>query len=54
MLMNILFFFFQTCSVIRFIFEISAQVVDYISHLSWLLLIIHRIRFLFSILLKSS
>jgi hypothetical protein len=53
MLMNILFYFLRTCFVIRWIFEVSAQVVDYIGHLSWLLLIIHRIRFLFSILSRS-
>jgi hypothetical protein len=45
-------FFMRTCFAIRWIFEVSTHMVDYIGPLSWLLLIKHGINFLFSIFYK--
>jgi hypothetical protein len=49
MLMNILFYVLQTSFAIRWIFEVLAQMADYIGKLNWLFLIMHGINFLFSI-----
>jgi hypothetical protein len=50
MLTNILLYFLPSCFAIMHIFEVLAQVVDYIGQLGCLLLIMHGINFLFSIL----